>query len=327
MAAPILWLGMIGTMVAALFAINYASDNGALCGVGMPIFDVSQAGSTQPDALSQSARGECRAVHSNPKATCRRVQVQHVPSWAATQVVNETGHNPSYPYKTAWGECLTIRANQATSTPAQCVVKSITLLEMDSPDPSFENFGREIASSHFGEFEDEGDPIRCNLIHDGGNEYHLDENDGTCLGARFHRATCSPSGCTPIYYEDDNPDDGNNTGDMMPAFNTRVSSGNLFMDVAQYPQDVIHWWTIADYDDTWRAPSRPDKHYFVQIVFKTVGDAALRGGLDSYTAGQAISECDAWGDDVPRVNCQAYGGYWYQSRGGFSRLRIPVAPW
>ncbi|MEQ1687134.1 MAG: hypothetical protein ABL874_01005 [Sphingopyxis sp.] len=125
------------------------------------------------------------------------------------------------------------------------------------------------------------------------------------------------------WYQDTTPSDGN-AGTFFPGDNMHVVDSVLVVDASRHPNRVAHWWTLSA--DNERAPSRLGKHYLVEITFRTIGAAAIRIGLDRWTAGEThIGECDWRGTTAPQANCLDYNSDWYQSTGsGFVTVRLPV---
>jgi hypothetical protein len=259
--------------------------------------------------------------------------IADVPSWAMQgRTANYVGHDPRYPLKTAWGECLAMSA-RGSSLAARCEIRSFRLIEFSSTRPAASEAGTVVGDAEFSRHSPaDGQSIRCDLEPSAGGNFRL-PNGGYCVGANFNRAICPAGGgpCTLNFYADSDPSDGS-AGSFFPGTNMIVRDGVLVIDAGAWPDKVGHWWTVSPdppftAQQDWRAPSSPGRHYLVEIEFRIIGAAALRVGLDRWTAGGAthVGECSWTGTTDPHGNCEDYSSDWYQTQSeSWVRVRLPL---
>jgi hypothetical protein len=239
-------------------------------------------------------------------------QLTDLPAFVVgTSVNRQPGLETDFPYLTAWAECITHSTGQPASDVAECRVRSLRLIERRRSD------GVESVVAATGFALDRGQPLRCDLSTAEPRSYIA---GGICRGALYRRrrgdVLCWYGWCADA--------DGGHDG-VAPMQNGIVGSDDVLrIDIARTPRQVAHWWTFVE-TPIGRPLAKPlaQFDYLIEIDFQTRGKAALRVGLDRWTAGGALKPCALVSGSQEK--CEAFRGNWYATEDAADqRLRLPA---
>lgn len=101
------------------------------------------------------------------------------------------------------------------------------------------------------------------------------------------------------------------------ATNMTAYMGMMTLNVAQTPNNIVHWWTQ-------RLACKPGANYIIEARVKIIGKTALQFGMDYWrtlTAGFNVFDPDC----IQSNNCEAWISDWIlPTQGEFITVRVPV---
>lgn len=228
---------------------------------------------------------------------------------------DQPGLHEDFPRLTAWGECITKRRDHNRRNDARCIIREFKLVEIDGS-------GRERVVARFDLSEPRrGKPVDCGFEGD-----PPVRTASYCAGANYRREgengdLCWYAWCVGDYHL---PDEG-----IGPMENGSIRpDGRFVINVARRARRVSHWWTQKRVEASHPFP-RMDEHaeYYLDIRFRTIGEAVLRIGADGWTPRFDGPKRDCQRFERPSNNCEMFFSNWYRSTrddGPYHRLRFSL---